>query len=93
LGVYEGDLAQAKTTLPFGDTRDFEEQQKGFIAPMKQLQIKADAGQAEIIDHVYVALGEFDLRPFQHRTAACIDGLVPTAAADASKEKQAGCSD
>ena len=37
-------LRQAKTTLPFGDTRDLDEQKKGFIAPMKDLQIKADAG-------------------------------------------------
>ena len=37
-------LRQAKTTLPFGDMRDLDEQKKGFIAPMKDLQIKADAG-------------------------------------------------
>jgi alkyl sulfatase BDS1-like metallo-beta-lactamase superfamily hydrolase len=37
-------LKQAKTTLPLADKRDFEEQKKGFIAPMKDLQIKADAG-------------------------------------------------
>jgi alkyl sulfatase BDS1-like metallo-beta-lactamase superfamily hydrolase len=33
-------LRKAKATLPFGDKRDFEEQQKGFIAPMKDLKIK-----------------------------------------------------
>ena len=37
-------LKKAKATLPFGDTRDFEEQKKGLIAPMKDLKIKADAG-------------------------------------------------
>jgi len=37
-------LRQAKKTLPFGDRRDFDEHKKGFIAPMKKLKIKADAG-------------------------------------------------
>jgi len=37
-------LRQARTTLPFSDTRDIEEQKKGLIAPMKQMQIMADAG-------------------------------------------------
>ncbi len=37
-------LRQAKEGLPFGDTRDLEEQKKGLIAEMKDLQIKADAG-------------------------------------------------
>ena len=37
-------LKKAKATLPFGDKRDFEEQKKGLIAPMKDLKIKADAG-------------------------------------------------
>src|SRR5271169_26051 len=37
-------LRQARTTLPFSDTRDLEEQKKGLIAPMKQMQIMADAG-------------------------------------------------
>jgi alkyl sulfatase BDS1-like metallo-beta-lactamase superfamily hydrolase len=37
-------LKNAKSTLPFSDTRDLEEQEKGFIAPMKELKIKADAG-------------------------------------------------
>jgi alkyl sulfatase BDS1-like metallo-beta-lactamase superfamily hydrolase len=37
-------LKKAKATLPFADKRDFEEQKKGFIAPMKDLKIKADAG-------------------------------------------------
>ena len=37
-------LAHAKATLPFADKRDFEEQGKGFIAPMKEPKIMADAG-------------------------------------------------
>ena len=37
-------LKNAKNTLPFADTRDIEEQKKGFIAPMKDLKIMADAG-------------------------------------------------
>lgn len=37
-------LRKATANLPFADTRDLEEQKKGFIAPMKDLQIKADAG-------------------------------------------------
>lgn len=37
-------LRQAKTGLPFDDTRDFDEQKKGLIAAMKELTIKADAG-------------------------------------------------
>ena len=37
-------LKQAKATLPFADKRDFEEQKKGFIAPMKDLKIMADGG-------------------------------------------------
>ncbi|MHC4786832.1 MAG: MBL fold metallo-hydrolase, partial [Planctomycetota bacterium] len=37
-------LRKAKQTLPFGDRRDLDEQKKGFIAPMKDLKIMADAG-------------------------------------------------
>ena len=37
-------LKQARGGLPFGDTRDLEEQKKGLIAPMKDLKIMADAG-------------------------------------------------
>ena len=37
-------LKKAKATLPFADERDFEEQKKGLIAPMKDLKIMADAG-------------------------------------------------
>ncbi len=37
-------LRQARTGLPFGDTRDFDEQKKGLIAPMKDLKIMAGDG-------------------------------------------------
>ncbi len=37
-------LRQARQTLPFSDTRDFEEQARGLIAEMDQMQIMADAG-------------------------------------------------
>ncbi len=38
-------LRKAKASLPFGDTRDFEEQKRGLIAPMTELQIKNDTGE------------------------------------------------
>jgi alkyl sulfatase BDS1-like metallo-beta-lactamase superfamily hydrolase len=37
-------LAKARETLPFADERDFEEFARGFIAPMPDLKIMADAG-------------------------------------------------
>ena len=37
-------VKEAKASLPFSDKRDFEEQKKGLIAKMTDLQIKADAG-------------------------------------------------
>jgi len=37
-------IEQARKTLPFSDTRDFEEQKKGFIAAPDYLKIMADAG-------------------------------------------------
>ena len=37
-------LRQARGGLPFADKRDFEEQKKGLIAPMKDPKIMADAG-------------------------------------------------
>ncbi|WP_082677545.1 alkyl/aryl-sulfatase [Ruegeria profundi] len=37
-------LAEARETLPFSDTRDFDEQARGLIAEMPQKQIMADAG-------------------------------------------------
>ena len=37
-------LEEARRTLPFADTRDFEENRRGFIAPMPQRQIANDSG-------------------------------------------------
>jgi alkyl sulfatase BDS1-like metallo-beta-lactamase superfamily hydrolase len=37
-------LNEQREILPFSDTRDFDENRKGLIAPMKQRQIPADAG-------------------------------------------------
>ncbi|MDF0605790.1 MBL fold metallo-hydrolase [Neisseriaceae bacterium TC5R-5] len=37
-------LDQARQTLPFSDTRDFDEQKRGFIAPLTLRQIPADDG-------------------------------------------------
>lgn len=37
-------IKRSSTGLPFADLRDFEELRKGFIAPMPDLIIKADAG-------------------------------------------------
>ena len=38
----------SSANLPFADTRDFEELKKGFIAPMPDLIIKADAGHVAV---------------------------------------------
>lgn len=37
-------LKQARVGLPFADTRDFDEQARGLIAPMTEMTIAADAG-------------------------------------------------
>jgi alkyl sulfatase BDS1-like metallo-beta-lactamase superfamily hydrolase len=37
-------LRNARGGLPFSDTRDFDEQKRGLIAPMKDMKIMADAG-------------------------------------------------
>ena len=47
-------LAGGGRTLPFADTRDFDERQKGFIAPAEDLKIMADAG------HVAWDMARFD---------------------------------
>jgi alkyl sulfatase BDS1-like metallo-beta-lactamase superfamily hydrolase len=39
-------LKRARGGLPFADQRDFEEQKRGLIAPMKDLKIMADGGHA-----------------------------------------------
>ena len=37
-------LQKARDTMPFSDTRDFDEARKGFIAPLNSMIIEADAG-------------------------------------------------
>ena len=37
-------LEEARRTLPFADTRDFEEQRRGFVAPIPERRIPNDAG-------------------------------------------------
>lgn len=53
-------LRNAKKTLPFGDTRDFDEMNKNFIAPMKDLKIMADAGNVAWDMERYQFLNEQD---------------------------------
>jgi alkyl sulfatase BDS1-like metallo-beta-lactamase superfamily hydrolase len=37
-------IREARETMPFDDTRDFDEARKGFIAPLQTMVIQADAG-------------------------------------------------
>ena len=37
-------LNEARESMPFDDTRDFDEAQKGFIAPLNSMIVEADAG-------------------------------------------------
>ncbi|UCH72961.1 MAG: MBL fold metallo-hydrolase [Rhodospirillales bacterium] len=37
-------IRKARETMPFADRRDFEEAERGFIAPLSEMIIKADAG-------------------------------------------------
>jgi alkyl sulfatase BDS1-like metallo-beta-lactamase superfamily hydrolase len=66
-------LQRAKETLPFADQRDFEEQQRGLIAPMPDLQIMADAGHVAWDMERFQFLDqqdEFDsIHPSLHRIA------------------------
>ena len=66
-------LRQAKGRLPFADVRDFEEQKKGFIAPMKDLKIMADASHVAWDMERFQFLDqrdEFDsIHPSLHRIA------------------------
>ena len=38
------DIRKARETMPFADKRDFEEAEKGFIAPLNSMTVMADAG-------------------------------------------------
>ncbi len=37
-------IRKARETMPFADKRDFEEAEKGFIAPLNSMTVMADAG-------------------------------------------------
>jgi len=64
-------LRSAKADLPFADTRDFAEHNKGLIAPMTDLKIMADAGHVAWDMKRYQFLDqqeEFDsIHPSLHR--------------------------
>jgi len=66
-------LEQARTTLPFADKRDFEEQSKGFIAAPDSMKIMADAGHVawDMERYQFLATGEdFDsIHPSLQRQA------------------------
>jgi alkyl sulfatase BDS1-like metallo-beta-lactamase superfamily hydrolase len=51
-------LAEARKALPFSDTRDFDEQKKGLIAQMPDLQIMADDGNVAFDMSEYQFLNE-----------------------------------
>jgi alkyl sulfatase BDS1-like metallo-beta-lactamase superfamily hydrolase len=71
-------LQKAKAALPFADTRDFDEQKKGFIAPMTEMQIRADAG------HV-----AWDMERFQFlEKQEDFDSIHPLAAPPGGLEQQ-----
>ena len=64
-------LEASRSALPFADKRDFEEQKKGLIAPMKDLKIMADAGHVAWDMQRFAFLdqdAEFDsIHPSLHR--------------------------
>jgi len=60
-------LRQARADLPFTDTKDLEEQKRGLIAPMKAMQIMADAG------HV-----AWDMERFQFLDTQDFDSIHPS---------------
>jgi alkyl sulfatase BDS1-like metallo-beta-lactamase superfamily hydrolase len=66
-------LEEAKTTLPFADTRDFEEQERGLIARRNDPRIMADAGNVafDISDYDFLnGTGDFDsIHPSMTRIA------------------------
>src|SRR5271169_601668 len=64
-------LKKAKATLPFADKRDFEEQKRGLIAPMRDLKIMVDSGHVAWDMERFLFLDsqdEFDrIHPSLHR--------------------------
>ena len=56
-------IREARETMPFSDRQDFEEAEKGFIAPLNSKVIKADAGHTawDIARYDFLTLGrDFD---------------------------------
>ena len=56
-------IREARKTMPFSDRQDFEEAEKGFIAPLNSKVIKADAGHTawDIARYDFLTLGrDFD---------------------------------
>ena len=53
-------LQEARDSMPFDDTRDFDEARKGFIAPLNSMIIEADAGHIawDIERYEFLAAGE-----------------------------------
>ena len=66
-------LDEARRTLPFSDTQDFDENKKGFIAPMKDRQIRSDSGQIAWDMDAFNFIDEHDrfdsVHPSLHRIA------------------------
>ncbi len=66
-------LKQSAAALPFTDTRDFDENQKGLIAPMKDMKIMADAGHVAWNMEQYQFIDQQDafdsIHPSLHRIA------------------------
>ena len=77
-------LKQAKTALPFSDTRDFDEQKRGLIAEMKDMKIMADGGHVAWDMQEFQFLNkqeEFDsIHPSLHRQSLLNNnyGLSPS---------------
>ncbi len=66
-------IEKARATMAFSDTRDFEEQKKGFIAAPESMKIMADAGHVawDIERYQFLAMGkDFDsIHPSLQRQA------------------------
>ena len=67
-------LRKAKQALPFDDTRDFDEQRRGLIAPIKDLTIKNDAGDVVWDMTRFQFLDQADEFDTVHPSMRCIEG-------------------
>lgn len=68
-------LARARASLPFADERDFEEQRRGLIAPMRAMTIPAEAGHAAWDMEQFRFLDEADAFDSIHPSLARIGRL------------------